>query len=229
MGDLSRVQNSIPVQLVDANDLQVVDISTNAPSGTEAGIIVRPIVSGTQTVSGTVIATPSGTYTVSGTITATPSGTQVVSGTVTANPTGTYTVTGSTTANPTGTYTMTGSGSAGTASAGVVTVQGITNGVAITTDLADASFKSKGLNTITAISPNATATLIATSNSNRIALLIFNAGGNVVYLGKTSSVTTADGMPLYPLSSLEDTESKDSWYGVTSTGTGDIRVVETAI
>lgn len=64
MGDLTRVENSIPVQLVDANDLQVVDIQASAPIGTESGIITRNIPSGTQTIEGTVTASPTGTYTV---------------------------------------------------------------------------------------------------------------------------------------------------------------------
>lgn len=67
MADLNRLQNSQPVQLVDANDLQVCDITTVSPTGTESGLIVRSIPSGTQTVSGTITASPIGTYSITGT------------------------------------------------------------------------------------------------------------------------------------------------------------------
>lgn len=188
MGDLSRVQNSIPVQLVDANDLQVVDITTNTPSGTESGIVVRNIPSGTQTVAGTITASPTGTYTVAGSVTAVPSGTQTVAGTVTASPGGTYTVT-----------------------------------------VDDATRRSKGLNTFTTVAPTGTAASVAAANSNRASLLIYNAGAVTVYLGQSNSVTTGNGVPLLPNASLEDTESKDSWYAITGGSTGDLRVIETAI
>jgi hypothetical protein len=187
MGDLSRVQTSIPVQLVDANDLQVVDITTSTPSGTEAGVVVRNIPSGTQTVAGTVTASPSGTYTVAG------------------------------------------GGSAGTAAAGVVTIQGITSGVSVAVALDNSSYKSKGTNTFTTSAPNGTATSIIGSNANRASLLIYNAGSATVYLGKSGSVTTGNGVPLLPNASIEDTESTDSWYGITGGTTGDLRVIETAI
>ena len=188
MGDLSRVQNSIPVQLVDANDLQVVDITTNTPSGTESGIVVRNIPSGTQTVGGTITASPTGTYTVAGSVTAVPSGTQTVAGTVTASPTGTYTVTLDTT-----------------------------------------SYKSKGLNTLSTVAPNGTATSVVAVNANRASFLIYNSGSVTVYLGQSNIVTTSDGIPLLPNASLEDTESKDSWYAITGGSTGNLRVVETSI
>lgn len=188
MGDLSRVQSSQPVQLVDANDLQVVDITTNVPTGTEAGIVVRNIPSGTQTVAGTITASPTGTYTVAGSVTAVPSGTQTVAGTVTAVGSGTYTVTLDTT-----------------------------------------SYKSKGLNTLSTVAPTGTAASIAAVNANRASLLIYNAGAVTVYLGQANTVTTGTGVPLLPNASLEDTESKDSWYAITGGSTGDLRVIETAI
>jgi hypothetical protein len=42
-------------------------------------------------------------------------------------------------------------------------------------------------------------------------------------------VTTGNGVPLLPNASIEDTESTDSWYGITGGTTGDLRVIETAI
>ena len=202
MGDLLRVQSTLPVQIVDANDSQVVDITTNTPSGTESGIVVRNIPSGTQTIAGTITASPTGTYTVAGSVTSVPSGTQTVAGTITASPTGTYTVAGSVTAAPTGTYTVT---------------------------VDDATRKSKGLNTFTTVAPTGTAASVVAVNANRASLLIYNAGSVIVYLGQSNSVTTANGVPLLPNASLEDTESKDSWYAITGGSTGDLRVIETAI
>lgn len=188
MGDLSRVQNSMPVQLVDANDLQVVDITTNTPSGTESGIVVRNIPSGTQTVAGTITASPTGTYTVTGITAPAMPTTQTVEGTVTAVATGTYTITLDSTTN-----------------------------------------KSKGTNTTSTVQPNGTATLVVALNANRVNLLIYNAGSVPVYLGQSSGVTTSNGVPLGVNSSLEDTNSKDSWYAITAGGTGNLRVIETAI
>lgn len=188
MGDLQRVQTSQPVQLVDANDLQVADINNYPPVGTESGIITRNIPSGTQTVAGTITASPIGTYTVAGSVTSVPSGTQTVSGTVTSSPSGTYTVT-----------------------------------------LDGTSLKSKGLNTLSTLSPNGTAALVASVNSNRASILIYNAGSVTVFLGQSNSVTTGTGLPLLPNASLEDTESKDSWYAITDGTTGNLRIVETAI
>ena len=108
MSDLTRLQNSQPVQLVDAADLLVCDITTVTPTGVENGLIVRNIPSGTQAVSGTVTSTPTGTYTVTATsMTIVPTGTQAVSGTVTSVPSGTQPVSGTVTSTPTGTYTVT--------------------------------------------------------------------------------------------------------------------------
>jgi hypothetical protein len=188
MGDLIRVESSLPVQLVDANDLQVADITSLTPVGTESGLIVRNIPNGTQTVEGTITASPTGTYTVTGSVTAVPSGTQTISGTVTSSPSGTYTVT-----------------------------------------LDETSLKSKGLNTLRTLSPNGTAALVASVNANRASILIYNAGSVTVFLGQSNGVTTDTGMPLLPNASLEDTESKDSWYAITNGTTGNLRIVETAI
>lgn len=176
MPDLTRIQNSQPVQLIDATDLLVCDISTVAPSGTESGLIVRTLPSGTHTVVGTTTASPTGTYTVAGTTTAVPSGTytvtstsmtivpsgtQAVSGTVTATPTGTYTVAGTITAVPSGTYTVDALGSA-TSTLSNVTV---TSSVSIQ---------------------------LLAANSNRLLATFFNSGANSVYIkwGTAASATS---------------------------------------
>lgn len=208
MGDLIRVESSLPVQLVDANDLQVADITSLTPVGTESGLIVRNIPNGTQVVAGTITASPTGTYTVAGSVTAIPSGTQTVNGTVTAVQSGTYTVSGTVTAVPSGTQTVAGT---------------------ISADLTSASYKSKGTNSFTPVAPTGSATQIVASNANRSSLLIYNNGSVVVFLGRSNTVSTSNGMPLNPMSSLEDSESTDAWYAITAGGTGDLRVIETTI
>ena len=47
--------------------------------------------------------------------------------------------------------------------------------------------------------------------------------------GFVQSGMIGNGVPLLPNASLEDTESKDSWYAITGGSTGDLRVIETAI
>ena len=106
------------------------------------------------------------------------------------------------TASPTGTYTVT---------------------------LDTTSYKSKGLNTLSTVAPNGTATSVVAVNANRASFLIYNSGSVTVYLGQSNIVTTSDGIPLLPNASLEDTESKDSWYAITGGSTGNLRVVETSI
>jgi hypothetical protein len=64
----------------------VASILTVSPTGTELGVVVRNIPSGTQTVIGSVTTIPSGTQTVSvsnATITCTPAGSQTVNGSIT--------------------------------------------------------------------------------------------------------------------------------------------------
>lgn len=155
--------------------------------------------------------------------------TQPVQGTITAVQSGTYTVDGTVTSVPSGTYTVVGGGTAGTPSSGVVTVQGVSGATAIPIELNNNSFKKRGTKSFSQVSAGSSAVQIVATNSNRASLLIFNAGSEIVYLGKTNSVTTSDGIPLYPLSNLEDSESYDSWFGITASSTSDLRVVETAI
>jgi hypothetical protein len=101
----------------DGTNLQQLRSSTSAPAGTENGLIVRNIPSGTQSVSGTVTANAgTGTFTVAGTVTANAG-------------TGNFTVVQSTASNLNA--TVVGSGSAGTPATGVVTVQGIAGGTTI--------------------------------------------------------------------------------------------------
>lgn len=66
MGDLNKLQQAEAYILTDTS--LTASISTTDPVGTESAVIVRNIVSGTQSVSGTTTIVPSGTQTVSGSV-----------------------------------------------------------------------------------------------------------------------------------------------------------------
>jgi hypothetical protein len=204
---MSDVQTQLPVKLTD-NTYTVGITSGNALIVDGSGV--------TQPVSGTVTATPNGTFTVDGTVTV-------------GNFPATQTIIGTVTAQPDGTYTVIGAGAAGTPDTGVITVQGINGATPIPVELNNNSFKRRGTKSFSQVSAGNSAIQVVATNSSRASLLIFNAGTETVFLGKTSAVTTADGIPLYPLSNLEDTDSYDSWYAITASSTTDLRIVETAI
>ena len=70
-----------------------------------------------------------------------------------------------------------------------------------------------------------TADLILAANTLRKAAIIQNAGAVDVYLGP-SGVTTSSGLLLAAGASLVDSASTSAWYGITSSGTADLRVCE---
>lgn len=176
MGDITRLQNSQPVQITDDSS-QVVVISTG-PAGTEAGLVVRNIPFGTQTVAGTVTNVPSGTQNaqgtwtagqvatgasilaiqgvtggvavpISGTITNVPSGTQTIAGTVTNVPSGTQTVAGTVTLSS---QTVTiASGTVTTVPSGTQTVAGSVTLSSATTAVAILVRAQAALNSTTSI------------------------------------------------------------------------------
>lgn len=74
--------------------------------------------------------------------------------------------------------------------------------------------------------PTTAALLLLASNASRISALLSNAGSVTVYLGRGNSVAATTGIPLAPGASLTDTDSTDDWWGITASGTGDIRVLE---
>lgn len=76
-------------------------------------------------------------------------------------------------------------------------------------------------------SPTTTATLLIPGNSNRTGLTLVNAGSVTVYIGKHSGVTTATGFPIASGDSIEIEALTENLYGITSSGTGDIRMAET--
>lgn len=85
----------------------------------------------------------------------------------------------------------------------------------------------KGSKTLTTASPGTSASSVLAANASRKSATIHNAGLVTVYLGP-SGVTTSDGIPLAPNATLSDDSTSDAWYGITSSGTGSLRVLEVA-
>ena len=76
------------------------------------------------------------------------------------------------------------------------------------------------------------ATLILAPNTARLSLLLVNASTDTtIYIGQDTSVTTTNGVPIYPESNLtEDSGGTKMYcgpiYGIVSTGTADCRYWE---
>jgi hypothetical protein len=77
----------------------------------------------------------------------------------------------------------------------------------------------------TAAAPTTAATLIVAANTSRKAVTLKNAGSVTVYLG-ASGVTTAAGSPLLAGESFSTERTSAALYGITASGTGDVRVLE---
>ena len=86
----------------------------------------------------------------------------------------------------------------------------------------------QGNKTFSAPAPTAVAASVLASNAARVSATIYNNGSVTVYLGKDGTVTAANGIPLIPGATLNDTSSLDAWFGITAAGTGDLRIVEVA-
>lgn len=62
--------------------------------------------------------------------------------------------------------------------------------------------------------------------SGRLTFFLFNNSGNIVYLGN-SSVSTANGFPVYPRSGINITiEDQVTIYGISAGASSDIRILE---
>lgn len=85
----------------------------------------------------------------------------------------------------------------------------------------------KGATAFTDPACDTSADLLLAANSSRKAAIIQNVGTVDVYVGP-SGVTTTSGLHLEPGASLTDTSSTSAWYGITASGTGDLRVCEVA-
>lgn len=86
----------------------------------------------------------------------------------------------------------------------------------------------------TTVTVGAAAVQVLAANANRKSALFVQLGTGTVYLGRDTTVTTANGIPLQPASgttpggSLADTTSTDAWWAIGSAGGQDLRVLETA-
>ena len=82
------------------------------------------------------------------------------------------------------------------------------------------------------ISVSATATQIVDAETNRKALMLCNTeASGIVYVGPDSSVTTANGMPLYEFQHKEFTKNTPGYwsgpvYGIVASSTADVRYWE---
>jgi len=74
--------------------------------------------------------------------------------------------------------------------------------------------------------PTTTATRIVSARPGRIGLTMKNVGSVTVYIGPDSTVTTSTGFPLDEDEVMEDEGYTDEWWGITGSGTGDIRGFE---
>ena len=83
-----------------------------------------------------------------------------------------------------------------------------------------------GRKSFSAAAPTTQAVILAAGSSKRIALTLRNAGSVTVYLGKDATVTSASGYPLKVDEVMTDDNSSDAWWGITASGTGDIRMME---
>lgn len=87
--------------------------------------------------------------------------------------------------------------------------------------------------TIGTVSVTGTATRIISANAARQELFITNSSVTTdIFIGPDSTVTAATGLPLYAGQTRERSRGFSIWlgdvYGITSTGTADIRVWETS-
>lgn len=74
--------------------------------------------------------------------------------------------------------------------------------------------------------PTTSPTLIVDGNPSRLGLTLINYGSVTVFIDTHDEVTTATGFPLEADDSLIIASSTESIYGITTSGTGDIRVAE---
>lgn len=83
----------------------------------------------------------------------------------------------------------------------------------------------RGSKTVGAVSVSDSATEVVAANADRKLVIIQNLGPATVYLGEDSSVTSSSGLELVKGGVLTDEHSTDAWYGITDSGTADLRVM----
>lgn len=81
--------------------------------------------------------------------------------------------------------------------------------------------------TVAAVAPTTTATLITLANTARSGLYIYNAHATVdCFIGPSSGVTASTGIPLlHATGAFFDDHTSNAWYGITASGTSDLRVI----
>jgi len=89
-----------------------------------------------------------------------------------------------------------------------------------------------GSKTIVAKFPTTSAMKLVDSDPSITSVLVVNNGSVTVYLGNSSSVTAAasastDGIPLYVNNYIVFNDVTDALYGITSSGTGNLRITTT--
>lgn len=83
----------------------------------------------------------------------------------------------------------------------------------------------RGVTAFTDPAPTTSASVVLAANSSRVTAMIQNVGTVDVYLGP-SGVTTSTGLLLEAGATLTDDLSTSAWYGITASGTADLRVCE---
>lgn len=95
------------------------------------------------------------------------------------------------------------------------------------TNTSVATTTAKGTTAFTDPACDTSADLILAANANRKSAIIQNVGTVDCFVGP-SGVTTSTGLSLPAGASLVDDASTSAWYGITASGTADLRVCEVA-
>ena len=82
---------------------------------------------------------------------------------------------------------------------------------------------------VTRVQPTTSALLVLAANPNRMKATIQNLSTSVtVFLAESSSVLSTTGLELAAGATLTDEETVTAYYGITASGTSDLRVAEVA-
>lgn len=78
---------------------------------------------------------------------------------------------------------------------------------------------------ITTVSVGTTAKQLVGANSNRISVLLFNAGASTVFIGSSNTVSTTNGLPLFPQNYLV-INTTGAVFGISQSGTNTVYVAQ---
>lgn len=79
---------------------------------------------------------------------------------------------------------------------------------------------------VSEVTVGTSATKLCSSSSKRRSVLIVNNGTAVVFIAPDNTAAPGHGVPLPQYGYLYDDSTLSAWWGVVSTGTGDIRILE---